>query len=66
MAEVKMLDSTDGELLLQAVDLKAGGKEENEKSGILLAEVEPILKQWAVRLTDRIESLRDEYRKNHK
>lgn len=66
MAEVKMLDSTDGELLVQAVDLKAGGKEENEKSGILLAEVEPILKQWAVRLTDRIESLRDEYRKNHK
>jgi hypothetical protein len=66
MAEAKMLDSTDGKLLIQAVDLKAGGKEESETSGILLAEVEPILKQWAVRMTDRLTSLRDKYRKNHK
>ena len=66
MAEMKVLDSTDGQFLIQAVDLKAGGKEQDEKSGILLSEVEPILKQWAVRLTDRLESLRNEYRKNHK
>ncbi len=58
MAEFRILDSTDGQLLAQAVDLKAGGKEQDENSGILLADVIPILEQWAIRMTDRLEGLR--------
>jgi hypothetical protein len=57
MSEIKMIDSVDGELLAQAVDLKAGGKVQDEKSGVLLADVKPILEQWAQRIDDRITSL---------
>lgn len=57
MSEVKMIDSVDGELLAQAVDLKAGGKVQDEDSVILLADVKPTLEQWAQRIDDRITSL---------
>ncbi|MCP3849871.1 MAG: DUF3313 domain-containing protein [Gammaproteobacteria bacterium] len=58
MAEFRMVDSINGQLLGQAVDLKAGKEKEDKDSGILLADVVPILEQWAQRFTDRLDSLR--------
>ncbi len=58
ISEVKMVDSTDGQLLIQAVDLKSGEKKQDENSAILLADVVPILDQWAQRMTDRIVELK--------
>lgn len=58
MAEFRMVDSVDGQLLGQAVDLKAGKEKQDKDSDILLADVVPILNQWAVRMSDRLESLR--------
>ena len=63
MSEIRLMDAVDGQLLGQAVDLKAGGKKQDENSGVLLADVEPILEQWAIRITDRIEGLRAYVRK---
>ena len=63
MTEVKLIDSVDGQLLAQAVDLKAGGKVQDENSGVLLADVKPILEQWAQRLTDLIVSLKKALKK---
>ncbi|MCW8928889.1 MAG: DUF3313 domain-containing protein [Gammaproteobacteria bacterium] len=59
MAEGKLLDSVDGQLLAQVVDMKAGGKKQDENSAILLADVQPILEMWAARLADRLSGLRD-------
>jgi len=58
MAEFKMVDSINGQLLGKAVDLKAGKEKKDKDSGILLADVVPILEQWAQRFTDRLDSLR--------
>ncbi len=65
MAEVKLLDAVDGQLLAQAVDLKAGGKKQSAESGILLADVKEILKQWSQRITDRIVSLKKAVQKKY-
>jgi hypothetical protein len=59
MTEVKLVDSVDGELLAQAVDLKSGDKKQGKDSGILLADVVPILEQWSQRITDRIVSFKE-------
>ncbi len=63
MSEIRLMDSVDGQLLVQAVDLKAGGKKQDKSSGILLDDVQPILEQWAIRITDRLEGLRAHARK---
>jgi len=52
MTEVKLIDSVDGQLLGQAVDLQSGEKKQDEDSGILLADVVPILENWAQSATD--------------
>ena len=57
MSEIKLVDSVNGQLLAQAVDLKAGEEKQDKDSGILLADVVPILEQWAQRITDRIVGL---------
>lgn len=57
MSEIKLVDSVDGQLLAQAVDLKSGKEKQDKDSGILLADVVPILEQWAQRITDRIVGL---------
>lgn len=58
MSELRIVDSVDGQLLGQAVDLKAGEKKQDKDSAILLADVVPILEQWAVRVADRLRELR--------
>ena len=58
MTEIKLIDSVNGQLLGQAVDLKAGEKKQDKDSAILLADVIPVLEQWAQRITDRLVSLR--------
>ena len=58
MSELRILDSVDGQLLGQAVDLKSGEKKQDKNSGILLADVVPILEQWATRVVDRLKGLR--------
>ena len=58
MSELRILDSVDGQLLGQAVDLKAGEKKQDKNSAILLADVVPILDQWATRVVDRLKGLR--------
>ena len=58
MAEVKLIDSVDGQLLVQVVDLKAGGQKHDKDSGILLADVVPVLEQWAQRIFDRLVTLK--------
>jgi hypothetical protein len=58
MSELRILDSVDGQLLGQAVDLKSGAKKQDKNSGVLLADVNPILEQWATRVVDRLKGLR--------
>lgn len=58
MTEIKMVDSVNGQLLGQAVDLKAGDEKQDDDSAILLADVVPILEQWANRISDRIAELK--------
>ena len=57
MSELKLVDSVNGQLLAQAVDLKAGKEKQTKDSGILLADVVPILEQWSQRIADRIVGL---------
>lgn len=52
MTEVKLLDSVDGQLLGQSIDLKSGENKQDKDSGILLADVVPILERWAQSATD--------------
>ncbi len=59
MAEFKLVDSVDGQLLAQGIDLKAGKEKQNKDSEILLADVVPILEQWSKRVTDRLLGLRN-------
>lgn len=63
MSEIRLMDSVDGQLLGQAIDLKSGGKKQDENSVVLLADVKPILEQWARRIVDRLEALRAHTRK---
>ena len=63
MSELRIVDSVDGQLLGQAVDLKAGEKTQDKDSGILLAEVVPILEQWAHRVGDRLRGLKAHVKK---
>jgi len=58
MSELRIVDSVDGQLLGQAVDLKAGEKKQDKDSAILLADVVPILEQWASRVGDRLRGLK--------
>jgi len=58
MSELRILDSVDGQLLGQAVDLKAGAEKQDKNSAVLLADVNPILEQWASRVVDRLKGLK--------
>lgn len=60
MTEVKLIDSVDGQLLGQSVDLKSGEKKQDKDSGILLADVVPILENWAQSATDVLVRLKAE------
>ena len=59
MTEFRLVDSVDGQLLGQVVDFKSGEKKQDKDSAILLADVVPILEQWAQRITDRIFGLKE-------
>lgn len=59
MAEFKLIDSVDGQLLAQGIDLKAGKEKQDKDSEILLSDVVPILEQWSKRVTDRLLRLRN-------
>jgi len=59
MTEAKLIDSVDGQLLGQTVDLKSGDKKQDKDSGILLADVVPILERWAQRASDTLGSLKE-------
>lgn len=59
MTEVKLIDSVDGQLLAQSVDLKSGEKKQDKDSGILLADVVPILESWAQSATDVLVRLKE-------
>ena len=59
MTEIKLIDSVNGHLLGQAVDLK--GNEEKaveDSSEITLADTVPVLEQWAQRITNRLVDLK--------
>lgn len=58
MAEMRLVDSVDGQLLGQAVDLKAGKEKQDKDAAILLADVVPILEQWAQRISARLKSFK--------
>lgn len=52
MTEVKLLDSVDGQLLAQTVDLKSGKALKDKDSAIEIADVVPILEKWGQSATD--------------
>ena len=58
MSELRLLDSVDGQLLGQSVDLKSGENKQNKDSGILLADIVPILERWAQSATDVLSNLK--------
>lgn len=58
MAEARIIDSVDGQLLAQMVDLKTGGEKQDKDSDILLADVAPILELWAERVKDLLVGLK--------
>lgn len=58
MTEIRLVDSVNGQLLGQAIDLKANKESEVEGSQITLADVVPILEQWAQRVSERLVSLK--------
>ncbi len=58
MTEIRVVDSVNGQLLAQAVDLKEGKEKQDKDSEIVLADVIPILEQWAQRVTDVINGLK--------
>jgi len=60
--EVKLLDSVDGQLLGQSIDLKSGDNKQDKDSGILLADVVPILERWAQSATDVLVRMRDKFK----
>ncbi|MBE9525873.1 MAG: DUF3313 domain-containing protein [Proteobacteria bacterium] len=59
MTEVKLHDSVDGQLLGQSIDLKSGDRKQDKNSGILLADVVPILERWAQSATNILVGLRE-------
>ena len=52
MTEIRMVDSVNGQLLGQAVDLKGDDEKPVKDSGIALEDVVPILEHWAQRISD--------------
>ncbi len=62
MTEVKLLDSVDGQLLGQTVDLKSGKNKQDKNSGILLADVVPILELWAQSASDILLRLKTKFK----
>lgn len=59
MTEVRLLDSVDGQLLGQSIDLKSGENKQDKDSGILLADVVPILERWAQSAADVIVGMKE-------
>lgn len=58
MTEIRVVDSISGKVLAKAVDLKAGKEKQDKKSKIVLSDVEPVLEQWAQRLTNILSGLK--------
>lgn len=58
MTEIKLVDSVNGQLLGQAVDLKGDEEKPVKDSGVTLEDVVSILEQWAQRITDRLVDLK--------
>lgn len=65
MSELRIVDSLDGQLLGQAVDLKTGETRQDEGEGIQLADVVPILEQWSTRAVERVRGLRSKVKKEN-
>jgi hypothetical protein len=63
MSELRIVDSLDGQLLGQAVDLKTGETRQDEDEGVQLADVVPILEQWSTRAVERVRGLRSKVKK---
>ncbi len=59
MTEMKMIDSVKGQLLAQAIDLKAGKEISDENPEITLSDVLPVLDQWAQRIAERLTSFKN-------
>lgn len=58
MTEIRVVDSVSGQVLAKAVDLKAGKEKQDKESEVVLSDIEPILEQWAQRVTDVINGLK--------
>ena len=58
MTEIKLVDSVNGQLLGQAVDLKGDEEKPVKDSGVTLEDVVSILEQWAQRITNRLVDLK--------
>ena len=58
MTEVRIVDSSDGKLLSQAVDLKYGENKLEGDSSVSISDVAPILEQWAQTTTDILAGLK--------
>ena len=59
MTEIRLVDSVNGQLLGQAVDLKSDEEKQVKDSGITLEDVSPILEQWAQRIANRLTGLKN-------
>jgi len=58
MTEIRVVDSLNGQILVKAIDLKAGKEKQDKDSEITLQDVEPVLEQWAQRMTNILNELR--------
>jgi len=58
MTELKLVDSINGQLLAQTMDLKSGKNKQDKGSKISLTEVIPILEGWAQEVVDNLERLK--------
>ncbi len=60
MTEIRVVDSISGKVLAKAVDLKAGKVKQDKNSKIVLSDVEPVLEQWAQRLFNVLNGLKNQ------
>ncbi len=57
VSEVKVVDSVNGKLLAEAIDLESGDKAVDETDKIQLSDVAPVLDFWAGRISSRLANL---------
>ncbi len=60
MTEVKLLDSVDGQLLGQTIDLKSGESIQDKDAGVVIENVIPVLNEWAQSAVDVLMRLKTE------